>query len=605
MSLIPPPLPRALAPGLLSLALAAPLLALTVARAEALPSGATGAAGSPDPLHAALQAELDRSWELLQAQPEPPYWLQLAVVDRVTWTVQATHGAAGTWTVDRSRIGDVDLRVGSPELDNTHKIRDAGWFSEQERPRVDLPLEDQPIALGLGWWRAVDDAYRAAVRQLIKVRANDTVKVQAEDGSPDFSQAPALVDLRPATRLEPDGQAWTDRVREVSAVFLQYPEVHDSNVSFRVVDEVQHTLSSDGTRLRFPRTHVRVAVSASTTAEDGMQLEVYDYVDAATLQGMPDRETLIGMAHGVARRVTELRHAPLVDPFVGPAILRGRAAAVFFHEVLGHRVEGHRQKDEDEGQTFTDKVGQPVLPDFLDVVDDPSLPAWAGVDLNGHYPYDDEGVASERVSIVDDGILRGFLMGRSPIEGFARSNGHGRRQPGAAPVARQGNLMVQASRSVSYDQLRKQLVEQVRAQGRPFGLIFDDITGGFTFTGRVTPNAFNVQPVTVWKVFPDGRPDELVRGVDLIGTPLTTFQRILAASDQTDVFNGSCGAESGWVPVSAVAPDLLIREVEVQRKEKAHDRPPLLAPPLPSTTLPSTTLPATTLPSPSSPREGT
>lgn len=585
MSLIPKTPPRALAPSLLllSLALSPPLWSR--ARAEALPTP-EAAAALADPLHQAVEAELLRAWELLQAQPEPAYWLQLAVVDRVTWTVQATHGAAGTWTVDRSRLGDVDLRVGSPALDNTRKIRDAGWFSDEARARVDLPLEDQPTALRLGLWRAIDDSYRAGVRQLIKVRANDAVKVAAEDGSPDFSAAPTVVDLRAAQPLHLDGAEWTDRVRQVSAVFLQYPEVHDSNVSFRAVDEVQHTLSSEGTRLRFPRRHLRVAVSASTTAEDGMQLEVYDYVDAASPEGMPDTATLTEMAHGVARRVTALRHAPLVDPYVGPAILRGRAAAVFFHEVLGHRVEGHRQKDEDEGQTFTDKVGQPVLPDFLDVVDDPTLARWATTDLNGHYPYDDEGVASEPVTVVDDGVLRGFLMGRSPIEGFGRSNGHGRRQPGAAPVARQGNLLVQARRTVSYDQLRARLVDLVRAQGKPFGLIFDDITGGFTFTGRVTPNAFNVQPVTVWKVFPDGRPDELVRGVDLIGTPLTTFQRILAASDQTDVFNGSCGAESGWVPVTAVAPDLLIQEVEVQRKEKAHDRPPLLPPPAASSSSP-------------------
>lgn len=557
-------------------------VALTALLAVALPP-AVARADATDLLHDALDAELARSWELLAAQPQPPYWMQLAVVDRWTYTVQATHGAAGTWAADHARIGDVDVRVGSMELDNTHKIRDAGWFSEEQRARFEVPIEDDVPAIRLGLWRGIDDAYRSAARQLIKVRANDAVKVEAEDGSPDFSDAPVLTSLQPVQALSLDPDTWTERVRTVSAIFLEYPDVYDSNVSFRALDETRHILSSDGTRLRFGDHHLRIAVSASTIADDGMQLEVYDYVDAASPDKLPDTEQLTAMARAVATRVTELRQAPLVDPFVGPAILRGRAAAVFFHEVLGHRVEGHRQKDEDEGQTFTDKVGQPVLPDFLDVVDDPTMTAWETVDLNGHYPYDDEGVASEAVSVVDDGILRGFLMSRSPIEGFERSNGHGRRQPGAAPVARQGNLVTTASDTVPYDQLRRLLIEQVRSQGRPFGLIFDDITGGFTFTGRVTPNAFNVQPVTVWKVFPDGRPDQLVRGVDLIGTPLTTFQRIIAASDQTDVFNGMCGAESGWVPVSAVAPDLLVLEVEVQRKDKAHDRPPLLEPPLPET----------------------
>ena len=288
------------------------------------------------------------------------------------------------------------------------------------------------------------------------------------------------------------------------------------------------------------------------------------------------------MARIAAQRVTDLKNAPLLEPYTGPAILRGRAAGVFFHEIFGHRVEGHRQKDEDEGQTFTDMVGEQVLPDFLSVVDDPTIRSLAGLDLNGTYPYDDEGVLAQRVALVDHGELLGFLMSRAPIEGIDSSNGHGRRQPGNAIVARQGNLIVQAHESVSFEELRAGLIQQVEEQDKPFGLIVDDITGGFTLTGRVTPNSFNVRPVSVWRVYADGRPDELVRGGDFIGTPLTTFSRILAAGDDPEVFNGVCGAESGWVPVSAVSPSLLLEEIEVQRKEKENDRPPLLpAPPSP------------------------
>ncbi|MFT4979845.1 MAG: TldD protein, partial [Myxococcota bacterium] len=229
----------------------------------------------------------------------------------------------------------------------------------------------------------------------------------------------------------------------------------------------------------------------------------------------------------------------------------------------------------------TDTVGEAILPTVLSVYDDPTIQSFEGVDLNGHYPYDDEGVAGERVVVVEDGVLQSFLMSRAPIENFGRSNGHGRRQPGEAVVARQGNLLIEADerKSVSYEQLRSQLLAEIKRQDKPFGLIFDDITGGFTFTGRSTPNSYAVQPVTVWRVYADGRPDELVRGVDMIGTPLITFSRIQAASDSYQVFNGSCGAESGWVPVSAIAPDLLVREIEVQRKEKDNDRPPLLPPP--------------------------
>jgi predicted Zn-dependent protease len=263
-------------------------------------------------------------------------------------------------------------------------------------------------------------------------------------------------------------------------------------------------------------------------------------------------------------------------------LLRGKAAGVFMHEVLGHRVEGHRQKDDEEGQTFKDKVGQQVLPAFLDVWDDPSVEVYGGEHLNGHYRYDDEGVPARRATIVEDGVFRGFLMSRSPIEGFATSNGHGRAQVWNEPVARMANLVVETAAPVPAAELRAKLLAEVKAQGRPFGLLVDEIDGGFTLTGRTFPNAFNVRAVTAWKVFADGRPDERVRTIDLVGTPLVALANVAAAGDDPGVFNGFCGAESGAVPVSAVSPSLLLRTLEVQKKEKGAERPPLLPKPGPA-----------------------
>ena len=538
------------------------------------------AEGQPDPLVTALAEELDRLWPRLAAAPEPAHWVAIGVVDEASVRLVATHGAAAAPQIERSRRGDVDVRVGSPELDNTHKLRDAGWFDEEARFGLQLPITDggaRPLRLAL--WRALDDTYREAARRLIKVRTNSQVKVAREDQSADFSPAPAVVHLGAVRPVDLQPPGWTARLQGASARFLSWPEVHDSNVELYIYDEVHYLLTSEGTRVRQQRSRARLSIWASTTAEDGQQLSLYHAHEADPARPLPDEAELSRIVDELAGRLTELRRAPLVDPYVGPAILRGRAAGVFFHEILGHRAEGHRQKDEDEGQTLTDKVGQAVFPAFISVVDDPTVPHLHGADLAGHYRYDDEGVPAEPVTIIQDGVLKGFLMSRAPIAGQGRSNGHGRRQTGNAVVARQGNLIVTATQTRSYDQLRAELLQMVRDQGKPFGLIFDDISGGFTLTGRGTPNSYAVQPVTVWRVWADGRPDELVRGVDLIGTPLVTFSRITAASDAPQVFNGVCGAESGWVPVSAVAPDLLVSEVEVQRREKQNDRPPLLPPP--------------------------
>ena len=563
---------------LVSLLLGAPRVATAD---EDAPPPAAPLTDPSDPLLSAAEVELARLWSSLRALPEPPYFLGFGLLDRRQTEIAGTHGAATAVGRRHLRVGDVDLRVGSPALDNTHKLRDAGWGSDQQRFWVDLPVEADPLVIRHALWRATDDTYRAAVRRLIKVRGNDLVKVAREDQSADFSEAPVEVELGLVEPLQFDADLWQERVRVASARFLAHPAVYDSNVTLSVLDETYYTLNSEGTRIRRQRWHLRLGVMGRTTADDGQEIGVYDSVEARVPEDLPSAEELAEIVDAVAERVTALRAAPMIEPFSGPAILRGRAAGVFFHEVLGHRAEGHRQKDEDEGQTLTDMVGQRVFPAFISVYDDPNLTEWGGLPLNGSYRFDDEGVRAERVDIIQNGVVKDFLMSRAPIENQGRSNGHGRRQPGEAPVARQGNLVVEVRDPVPYEALREQLLAEIKRQGKPFGLVFEDITGGFTLTGRGIPNSYAVQPVSVWRVWPDGRPDELVRGVDLIGTPLVTFERIIAGSDEVDVFNGVCGAESGWVPVSAIAPDLLVREVEVQRREKNNERPPLLSPPMP------------------------
>jgi predicted Zn-dependent protease len=293
---------------------------------------------------------------------------------------------------------------------------------------------------------------------------------------------------------------------------------------------------------------------------------------------MPDDAKVLAVVEQMIRDLEALRNAPVVDPFAGPAILSGRASGVFFHEVFGHRIEGHRQKVADEGQTFRKKINENVLPEDFSVYFDPTQTRLGSTDLVGTFEYDDQGVKARRVVAVDRGVFKSFLMSRSPIEGFLRSNGHGRGQPGFAPVARQSILIVDVANPVSTAELKKMLVDEVKRQNKPFGLWFDDIQGGFTLTGRTIPNAFNVLPVMVYRLYPDGR-EELVRGVDLIGTPLAAFSKLVAGDNQLKVFNGICGAESGGVPVSAVSPSVLVSQIEVQKKEKSQERLPILEAP--------------------------
>jgi TldD protein len=310
-----------------------------------------------------------------------------------------------------------------------------------------------------------------------------------------------------------------------------------------------------------------------------MELLRVETFQAPSVGGLPGEAELSAKIDKMAEDLRALRRAPVAEPYDGPALLSGRAAAVFFHEVLGHRLEGHRQRDEDEGQTFTKKVNQEVLPTFLSVADDPTIREVAGTKLAGAYEYDSEGSPAQRVEVIQHGVLKNFLMSRMPIKDFGVSNGHGRNQPGLMPTGRQGNLIVTSTQSLSELQLRQRLIDEVKKQGKPYGLYFDDIQGGFTLTTRSLPQAFQVLPVIVYRVYADGRPDELVRGVDIVGTPLAALTRILTTGDQPHVFNGVCGAESGSVPVAAVAPAMLFSEMEVQKRAHSHERPPILPPP--------------------------
>ncbi len=324
-------------------------------------------------------------------------------------------------------------------------------------------------------------------------------------------------------------------------------------------------------------------VAAWTKLDDGMDLHRDELIDVATADRLPDDAEIAARVDKVIADLTALRAAPVADPYEGPAILEGQAASVFFHEVFGHRIEGHRQKEADEGQTFSKKIGQRIMPEWLDVYDDPTIARLDGVDLNGFYRVDDEGVPAQRASLVEHGVLRTFLLGRSPTRGFVHSNGHGRRALAHSPVARQGNLVAVPARTVDRATLQKMLIDEVVAQHKPYGLVFRQrsLDGGFTMTERFAPQSFKLLPIMVLRVYPDGR-EELVRGADLEGTPLTALGDILAAGDDVKTFNGYCGAESGYVPVSSSAPSIARRARRRSPRsckavEQAADLPP--APP--------------------------
>jgi TldD protein len=541
---------------------------------------ASAAHAAPTALETALVGELERASSQLKGEGEPPHYLSLAVSDVEATNLGARDGTIAVHRSDRLRYLDVDVRTGTADLDSTHPLRGFSSLTGDGREPVRLPL-DEGFALRHAIWREIDDRYRDAAEKIVMLRANQSVKVEEETPAPDFEPREGATDRAEVPPLVVDEAQWEALLRRLSERVDNHPSVHKSAMSLQTQRTVTTFVDTEGARLVHGRRHYRVSMQLTSTAADGDEVNVFVSRDAHDPERLPDEATLVKWADEAVAELDRRLAAPRAEPYVGPVMLTGRAAAVFFHEVLGHRVEGQRQKREDEGKTFAQMVGKRVLPRFLDVYDDPTLTELAGEQLNGHYVWDDEGVKATRADIVKDGVFEGFLLYRSPLPDFVTSNGHGRRSPGNPAEARMGNTVVETSAPVPRKKLREDLVAMARKEGLPYAYIVDEIEGGFTMTGRVTPNAFNVRASTVWRVWTDGRPDELVRGLDLVGTPLVAFENLLAAGDDPAVFNGVCGSDSGWVPVSGVAPSVLFSRLEFQLKEKGQERPPLLPKPGP------------------------
>jgi TldD protein len=566
---------RNFARGIACCALTAQLAGGPLASAPSHGMASAVAKTGSDPILKVMQGELARATASLGKSDPAPYYLSYTVNDQKIVVLVGAYGSLLTDAALHRRQADVTMRVGSAALDNTHgQSRSSGMTSGA------LPLGDDPDAISRVLWELTDREYKRAAPALLNVKTDNAVRAEEEDKSPDFSKESPQVHTGESLKTpEFDRVAWGAEIRRLSGNFRKYPEVYNATVTVQVQDSSARLVSSEGTAIATPSASTRLVMEAQTRADDGMELLRVETFQAPSANGLPSEAELMAKTDKMSEDLIALRKAPVAEPYDGPALLSGRAAAVFFHEVLGHRLEGHRQRDEEEGQTFTKKVNQEVLPKFLSVSDDPTIHEIGGIKLAGTYEYDNEGSPAQRVDVIQDGILKNFLMSRMPIKDFGVSNGHGRNQPGLMPTGRQGNLIVTSTQTVPEAQLRQKLIDEAKKQGKPYGLYFDDIQGGFTLTTRSLPQAFQVLPVVVYRVYADGRPDELVRGVDIVGTPLAALTRIITTGDQQHVFNGVCGAESGSVPVAAVAPAMLFSEMEVQKRAHSHERPPILPPP--------------------------
>lgn len=541
----------------------------------------TTATFAQTPIIDLLSSELRREMDVLEKQATPVYFLAYKVTENQHIEIESDFGNITAENETSSRILDINLRVGDYNFDNTHIPKNQNRFRNRSQvTSVNLPVENNDQIILQRIWEATDDNYKNAVSTYmnLKSQTDDTIKSQdfSMEGAYEFEEPPAgkIQDII-------DREKWAENLREYSSVFNRGKEVIRGHVRMSCTIDRTYYVSSDGSRIIQNHISTVLIVAGIIVSEDGDRIPLEQTYYRERPEDLPPSDTIMLRVKEMVDDLVALRKAPKAEPYTGPAILSARASGVFFHEIFGHRIEGNRLNDEADGQTFKSRIGEHVLNRNLSIYSDPTQQHYKGKYLNGYYKYDDEGIPGQRVLVVEEGILRNFLMSRKPVGDINQSNGHGRAAPGRMPVSRQSNLFITAKKTKTDEQLRALLIRKCLKQGLQYGYFIEEVAGGFTTTDRYRPNAFNITPRKVYRVYVDGRPDELVRGVSLIGTPLVMFSEIDAAGDNSDVFCGICGAESGGVPVSTISPALLVNKIETQKEPEGNIELPVLPKPEP------------------------
>lgn len=523
----------------------------------------------------AMEEEMARSSRDLKIDVfSPPYFINYQIRQQDIVNVVGSFGALLDSKSEQYRTLYVDVKVGDPQFDSSSP--DSHRVTVEQR----LPKDEDIDALKRAIWYETDLRYKQAIMNYLKKKGRYISGGEKHD-LPDFiknSGAGARISVENIPELPIDVAQWEGLVRKVSARFRNVPEIEKSEVRIFGTRLVRHYLDSEGNKIRDAVVYYGVLLEAWTKTDSGSPVHDQESLYFSRLENFPSEKELVERTEQLIAGVKKLRKAPEGQPYIGPAIFSPDATAVLFHEAVGHRLEADRLRTIADGKTFLEKIGERILPSFITLVDNPTMKNFNGEDLLGHYQFDDEGQQSEEVVLVDRGALRNFLLSRSPILGFSRTNGHARGDGLKTPVSRMSNFIVRSDNENNPEQLKQKLIQEVVKQNKPYGLLIKKISGGETHTDSASFQVFKGKPLYMYRVYPDGR-EELVRGVEFVGTPLSMLGKIMVTGNDYSVINGFCGAESGVLPVTSIAPSVFLKEVELQVSHEPVLRRPILSPP--------------------------
>ena len=537
---------------------------------------------SRDTVLEVMERELERSMSGLQIPGSPkPYFMQYTLRQVHSLQIRAAYGSLTRSRESTAAQVYCECRVGNHKFDN---VVDGGLDTRADEREssdwVDAPDDLNLQALQVGLWKLSQLKFDEAQQDYYDHR-KALVSEYLRDEVEAFSREKPTV-IREELHHEPFPRAaWEATLRELSRKFLTREDVHEPYLVM-TADRVHRWLANtDGSRVVTEDVYVEIGLAGWVLTEDGVYTEASRQLYLRSLQEVPSKEELEALLDDMLAELDQLKDAETPGAFIGPALLAGQAAGTLFHEAMGHRLEGERRIARGETRTFAHKVGKRVLPAGLDVYDDPTMTQFEGKPVWGSYRVDDQGVPAQRAVLVEDGVLRGFLQSRTPTPEQSRSNGHGRHDGLQPPMARMANLVVSPrdGHARSREALEEQLIEVAKSQGREHAVIIERIHGGETSTSSYDFQVFKGEPAEVYLIDVQTRERRRIRDVELIGTPLSALQRIVGFGGQSELDQGFCYAESGSIPVTGIAPAIVLSEIELQQSSTSGFHEPLLPPP--------------------------
>jgi TldD protein len=558
----------------------------------------------PDPILRAMVDELERSRALRVVDLDKPYYIQYSLEDVDVHSAAASLGGLVGANRNRSRIPQISVRVGGYEFDNTNHIF-SGFASGVRYDPDQWPLDNDYSLLRQSFWLATDRAYKSAVESLSRKRAA-LKNAASPETLPDFTKAEPVRSIHPVKQAPFDESAITNRVVKLSTVFGGYPEIHNSAVNSQVYRGTSYFADSEGTIIRTPEAFAYIQARASAQASDGMPLNDLTIVLVNDPAGLPAEAELQRRVEQVAANVKALVNAPVGEGYSGPVLFEGTSAAQLLAQLIGDNLRVPRRPVSDPGRPapflpsdFETRVGSRILPEWIDVVDDATQKEWNGRKLLGHYPFDVEGVAPKRVSVVEKGTLKAFLTTRQPVKNSSGSTGHARLSGSyGVRAAAASNLFINASQAKPAAELKAQLIEMIKQSGKPYGMIVRKLDYPASASLRqlqammqgIMQSGGTSRPVSppalIYRVYPDGR-EELVRGMRFRSLNTRVLRDILAASNESYAFDymntgapfAISGAGGYLAPTTVISPALLFEEIELDKSQDELSRPPLVPPP--------------------------